>query len=77
MKGNNMNIILCYNCGKNDHTLKDCRKKRKGNLGNFQFKFKLLQHVLFVVLQDIQQENVQKMKKGYIHKEEVVINVDL
>ena len=33
MKGNKMNIIICYNCGKNDHTLKDCRKKRKGNLG--------------------------------------------
>lgn len=77
MKGNNMNIILCYNCGKNDHTLKDCRKKRKGNLGIYKFNLKLLQHVLFVVLQDIYQENVLKMKKGYIHKVVAVINVDL
>jgi len=30
-----MNTILCYNCGRNDHTLKDCRKKRKGNLGKY------------------------------------------
>lgn len=35
MRGNDMNTILCYNCGRNDHTLKDCRKKRKGNLGKY------------------------------------------
>ncbi len=33
MKGNNMQVIICYNCGKNDHTLNDCKRKRKGNLG--------------------------------------------
>ena len=36
IKGNKMNIIICYNCGKNDHTLKDCKRKRKGNLGNLK-----------------------------------------
>ena len=33
MKGNNMQVRICYNCGKNDHTAKECRKKKKGNSG--------------------------------------------
>jgi hypothetical protein len=40
MRGNNMNITICYNCGKNDHTAKDCKKKKKLNSGIF-LKFSL------------------------------------
>ena len=37
MKGNNMAIKICYNCGKNDHVARDCKKKKKGNSGNLKY----------------------------------------
>lgn len=30
--GVDRNLIICYNCGKTDHTLKNCKKKRKQTL---------------------------------------------
>ena len=31
-EGVDLNTTLCYNCGRTDHTLKNCRKKRKASL---------------------------------------------